>query len=295
MDARAMIAFSIGVGAYSVGSTLYFSGLFRKPTPRLLLASRVALGLGALGHLWHIIWTSLVTHSCPIESVHFALSASALVMICVFLVSSRSLRVESLGAIVGPIALAFLIMAEFVTGSASAPRVPRFWLALHITANMLGVGLFLLAGAASAFYLYVERSLKQKSHLLMPGAMPALDALDLTAFRLLILGYPLLTFGAVTGGMFLSELDLRRSADVVRALFGYTSWLVLGLVLLWRGPFGNRGRKSALGTLLGVACVVLVLVLYLIESGATIQVARARGMGTAAPHQIAPPRGQAAS
>jgi ABC-type uncharacterized transport system permease subunit len=210
-------------------------------------------------------------------------------MIGVFLVSSQRLRVEPLGALVGPIALAFLIMAEFVAGPGAAPRVPRFWLALHITANMLGVGLFLLAGAASAFYLYVERNLKRKSHLLMPGAMPALDALDLTAFRLLILGYPLLTFGAVTGGMFLSELDLRRSADVVRALFGYCSWLVLGLVLLWRGPFGNRGRKSAIGTLLGVACVLLVLALYLIESGRTPRVA-----SPAVQNLVAPSRGHAA-
>jgi ABC-type uncharacterized transport system permease subunit len=265
-----MVAFSVGVGAYSVGSTLYFSGLFRRSTPLLSRAARIALVVGALGHLVHILWTSLVSRTCPVESMHFALSASALFMTFVFLVSSRRFRVEPLGVLVGPIALALLIMTEFVARDGVLPRVPRFWLSLHITANLLGVGFFLLAGAASAFYLFAERKLKQKAKGFIPGSMPALDSLDLTAYRLLILGYPLLTFGVVTGGMFMSELQIHRPGELVRALLGYLSWLLLGLVLLWRGPLGNRGRKSAIGTLLGVSCVVLLLLFYLVQSSPSV-------------------------
>jgi len=262
-----MIVFALGVGAYSVGSTLYFSGLFRKPTSGLMRAARLALGLGALAHALYILWTSFLTHKCPIESMHFALSASALVMVAVFWALGPRFRVEPLGALVGPIGLAFWIAAEFLGKSGIVPRVPRFWLSLHIAANLLGVGLFLLAGVASAFYLYVERNLKRKSTTLIPGAMPALDSLDLTAYRLLILGYPFLTFGVVTGGMFLSELNFAHPTELLRPLLGYSSWLLLGLVLLWRGPLGNRGRKSAIGTLLGVSCVLLLLLLYLSGEG----------------------------
>jgi ABC-type uncharacterized transport system permease subunit len=262
-----MIVFALGVGAYSVGSTLFFSGLFRRPTSRLLKAARLALGLGVVAHLVYILWTSFLTHKCPIESMHFALSASALVMAAVFWALGPRFRVEPLGALVGPIALGFWIAAEFLARDGVAPRVPRFWLSLHIAANLFGVGLFLLAGVASGFYLYVERNLKRKQKTLIPGAMPALDSLDLTAYRLLILGYPLLTFGVVTGGMFLSELNFNSPAELVRPLLGYSSWLLLGLVLLWRGPLGNRGRKSAIGTLLGVSCVLLLLLFYLTGEG----------------------------
>lgn len=265
MDAGAVVAFSLAVMAYSVASTLFFGALLRKVSLSVLRAARFAL-LGAIvAHAGLIVWSAFVAHLCPVGSMQFAVSSASWVMAVGFFWAEPRYRVGALGALVGPIALGLLVLAEFLSSPPGDVPLSRVWLALHVTANLLGVGLFLLAGVASAFYLYVERSLKQKSRTLLPGGMPALDSLDLLAFRLLVLGYPLLTFGVVTGGIFVRELGAADSASLARAVLGYISWLFLGTVLVWRGALGHRGKKSAFGTLAGVFCVVLLLLVYLVR------------------------------
>lgn len=265
MQATSVIAFSLGVVAYSVASTLFFVALLRQASSRSGRYGALFLGAASVFHAAHIVITAFLTRTCPVESMHFTLSASALVMAIGFLGVRRRFRLDALGALVGPIALAFLITAQFLAVPADEPAVPRFWLALHVTANLLGVGLFLLAGAASAFYLILERRLKLKRGLAGHGRLPALDSLDFVTMRLLVLGYPLLTFGVVTGGMFFQSLSGHDSVSVLRAALGYASWLLLGIVLLSRALLGHRGHKSAQGTLAGVACVVLLLFVYLLS------------------------------
>jgi ABC-type uncharacterized transport system permease subunit len=141
-------------------------------------------------------------------------------------------------------------------------------LAFHITANVLGVGLFLLAGAASVFYLVQERRLKQKRIHFAGKRLPPLDALDATEHRLLLAGFPLLTLGVVTGAMFISQIGPITSAASVRAVLGYATWVLVAGVLVLRALAGWRGRRAAWGTLLGVLCVLLVIFMYAISPGA---------------------------
>ena len=162
---------------------------------------------------------SLLSHVCPVESLHFALSLSALIATSVYLGLRKRFRLHAIGAFVAPVALTFLVGAQFV-GSPAQPGqgMPRALLALHITANLLGVGLFLLAGAAGAFYLVQESRLKHKRFGKLTNKLPPLDALDSAVHRLLLAGFPLLTFGIVTGAVFASSLDQASTASVARAI-----------------------------------------------------------------------------
>jgi ABC-type uncharacterized transport system permease subunit len=89
--------------------------------------------------------------------------------------------------------------------------------------------------------------------------LPPLDALDLTEHRLLLAGFPLLTFGIVSGAVFAARLD-------ARAALGYTAWVLVAGVLVLRAVAGWRGRRAAYGTLAGVACTLLVLLFYVVHS-----------------------------
>lgn len=264
-----LITFYLGVIAYSVASTLFFGALL---SPRSAAPSRwgaPVLTLGAAAHAAHIVLTSFVTHVCPVASMHFALSSSALVMVLAFLGLRQRAKIDALGAFVGPAALTFLVASQFLSIPGGRAQVPRFWLSLHITANLLGVGVFLLAGAASGFYLVIERRLKQKRFGIALARLPSLELLDRLAFRLLILGYPLLTFGVVSGGFFYQALSTASWPVLVRALLGVVSWLLLGTVLFLRSMLRFRGRRSAWGTIAGVSCVVLILGIYLVRPGGT--------------------------
>jgi ABC-type uncharacterized transport system permease subunit len=266
----ATIAFYLGVIAYSVAATLFFLDLARRDgtSPRGQWAPRL-LALGAGLHAIHVVTASLLSHVCPIDSLHFALSFTALIAVGAYLALRKRLRLEALGAFITPVALTFLIGAQFVGQSSEAVRgISRTLLMLHIAANVGGVGLFVIAGAAGSVYLVQEHRLKTKKRLALHASrLPPLDALDNTTHRLLLAGFPLLTFGVVTGAVFSHQLTSTGSAEFLRSVLGYTTWLTLGTVLVLRKTAGLRGRKAAYGTVFGVLCMLIVMLLYAVRSG----------------------------
>ncbi|HEY0467753.1 MAG TPA: cytochrome c biogenesis protein CcsA, partial [Polyangiaceae bacterium] len=144
----------------------------------------------------------------------------------------------------------------------------RTLLMFHIAANVLGIGLFLIAGAAGSVYLVQERRLRTKKRVAaaMGSHLPPLDALDTTTHRLLLAGFPLLTFGVVTGAVFSHQLTNLSGAESLRSLLGYATWLLLAAVLVLRKTAGFSGRKAAYGTIAGVVCMLLVLLMYVVRS-----------------------------
>jgi ABC-type uncharacterized transport system permease subunit len=172
--------------------------------------------------------------------------------------------VDALGALVGPLALAFLVGAEFVGERAQRELSSDPLLLLHIAANVFGVGLFLLAGASGAFYVVEERRLKSR-RMGLGSRLPPLASLDRATHRLLLAGFPLLTFGIVSGSFFIGHIQQANTPDVLRLLLGYTSWLVLGAGLVARRLVGWSGRRAAYGTLAGVGCVLLVMLVYVVK------------------------------
>jgi ABC-type uncharacterized transport system permease subunit len=226
--------------------------------------------VGALIHAVHVVAASLLSRVCPVESLHFGLSLSALGAVVAYLLLHRRFRLHAVGALVAPLALTFLIGAQFVSAPRADADLPRGLLAFHIAANLIGLGVFVVAGGSSALYVLLERRLRQKKLGLSPTSsrLPPLDALDRAAHRLLLAGFPLLTFGVVTGAVFTQHAPAAGGVAVLRTVLGYTTWGLLATVLLLRQTIGLRGRRAAYGTLAGVACVLIVLLVYAVRGGA---------------------------
>ncbi|WP_437898773.1 cytochrome C assembly family protein [Sorangium sp. So ce124] len=226
------------------------------------------LGLGALGHATYVTLASFVARVCPVHSVHFMLSVASLLAIGVYLVARRRFRVDALGLLIGPLGLAFLLGTFFLGKPHPEPKFSPLFIAAHIMANLLGIALFLLAGASAALYLVQEKRLKQKRHVERMGNLPPLDTLDRAVHIFLSAGFPLLTLGIVTGTYWAHRLEMGNTEEVMRAIFGYATWLLIALVLLLRAAAGWRGRRAAYGTIAGLACAGAVLVIYLVRPAA---------------------------
>jgi ABC-type uncharacterized transport system permease subunit len=210
---------------------------------------------------------SLLSNICPVQSLHFGLSVSALAAAGAYLLLYRRARLYATGAVVAPVALTFMVAAQFVGADAGVEELSRPLLIAHIAANVLGVGLFVLAGASGLFYLVEDRFLKRKRVDSLAGRLPPLDSLDRAMHGLLLAGFPLLTFGVVTGAVFARELGGMASVALLRSLLGYATWVVLAAVLVLRRVAGVRGRRAAYGTLAGVVCVLLVVLVYALRPG----------------------------
>jgi len=229
--------------------------------PLLLL---VGVGL----HSAHIVVSSLVLHVCPVEGMHFGMSVVSVVACGIYLAMRRRYRIDVVGAFVAPLALTFLLASRFVAASAQEPssRMKSAILPLHVTVNLLGDGLFMLAFAAAVAYLVQENQVKKKRLGGVFLRLPPLDALDRAEHKFLLAGFPLLTIGILTGTIWARRVEGGVGADVGRALFGYATWMLFAGVLFLRAAAGWRGRRAAYGTIAGFGFAVVVLILYFLKS-----------------------------
>lgn len=245
---------------------MHLAGSDRVPSAARL-APRLVL-VGVLLHASHIVVSSLVLHVCPVEGMHFAMSVVSVLAGVVYLAARTRYRIDVVGAFVTPVALTFLIASRWVGVGTPEPsaRLRSAILPLHVTVNLVGDALFLLACAAAVAYLVQEQKLKKKQLAGIFQRLPPLDALDQAEHRFLLLGFPLLTIGILTGTIWARRIELGSTSDLARAGLGYATWFLFAGVLFLRAVAGWRGRRAAYGTIFGFGLALLVLGLYLWRS-----------------------------
>ncbi|MGH7438854.1 MAG: cytochrome C assembly family protein [Polyangiaceae bacterium] len=224
------------------------------------------VALGVPLHASQIVVWSLVLGVCPVEGIHFALSVASMLACLAYVLGRLRFRMDAVGAFVAPQALAFLLASRFVGPAIDGePRLRSALLPFHVASSLFGIALFTLASAAAVAYLLQERHLKRKE---LDGVdrLPPIDALDRAEHRFLVAGFPLLTIGILTGTIWAREVQAGGAADVARAALSYAAWALIAGVLLLRAAAGWRGRRAAVGTILGFGLTMLVLVFYLVRS-----------------------------
>lgn len=279
------LTFAVSVLLYGAASALFYLDVARTTTSSGGASGRLpatspaptatrgrlppALLTGAaLGHAAYVAQASFIAHVCPIHSVHFLLSVASLFASAAYLTLRSRFRIDALGLLVAPLGMAFLLGTYFLGKPAPEPKLSPWFITFHVLVNLVGVGLFLLAGGAAALYLVQERRIKEKRRGSRIGNLPALDTLDAAEHRFLVYGFPLLTLGIITGTYWAQKLETGSPDEVMRTVFGYASWLLIGGVLLLRAAAGWRGRRSAYGTILGLCCATAVLIIYLARPSA---------------------------
>jgi ABC-type uncharacterized transport system permease subunit len=258
------VALYITTAAYAAASALYFAG-FAGPEASAILARRAhrALAVAVLAHAIYVVTASVIADACPVLSLDFFGSMAALVASLSFLLVRRRAKIDGLGAYLAPIALA-LVLGSHLLG---APRrgLGGALLALHVTANVIGDALFLLATVAAALYLVEHHRIKGKHPAGIVGRLPALDSLDRAEHGFLLTGFALLSVGIATGIIRARAIGETSTGASVRALLAWGTWIVFGGVIGTRFFLGWRGRRAALGTIAGFAFAVAVVVAYAIK------------------------------
>ncbi len=268
--------FFVAVLLYGAASALFFLDVVRKDTRRAGARASVApsrrawlaatcLGVAAAFHLGYVTFASLIARVCPVNSVHFSLSMASILAIAVYLPARRRYHVDAIGVLLAPLGLVFVLGTFFLGEPGPAHSLGPVFLALHVLANLAGAALFLLAGGAALLYLVQEKRLKKKRAVGRIGNLPPLEVLDQAVHRFLIAGFPLLTLGVLTGTIWAKSLESGSVEEILRAVLGYATWLVIATVLLLRAAAGWRGRRAAYGTIAGFCCVAAVLVVYLVR------------------------------
>lgn len=255
----AAVCFMITLVLYIVATVSFLSYSLRRSEA----LSNVSLGMTAAGFVSHTVALVLriagASSSAP-PSFSDALSFFSWMIILVFLVVELRHRIHVLGSFMVPLALVSLISAAALpeTVPTLQPVFKTLW--FHVTLSMLGAVGFTVAFVAGVMYLIQDRLLKSKQFNVLYNKLPALDFLDHLNQQSIVLGFPLLTLGIVTGAI---SAQFARGSYVSwnpEQTWALVTWLFYFIVLLGRLTIGWRAKRAAYLTVIGFACVILTLV-----------------------------------
>jgi len=249
---------------YALASVLYLVLLTKgsetiRRVPGLVFVS--AMGI----HLTFLTFEGPPPGDYPLSDMSQILSVSSFGIGVAFLLASYRFDVTVLGAFVVPIALMlFLASGLGSTFAPVSPGVQSVVLRLHIAANVLGLAAFAIAFAAGVAYVVQERLLRRRRLGGVFQRLPSLDLLDTIGLRAVLTGFPLLTFGMVSGTFWLLNAD--GSEVYLSQLLGFGAWAIFAGVLVLRVAAGWQGHKAAVGTIMGFVCTLLVLAGYAVRA-----------------------------
>jgi ABC-type uncharacterized transport system permease subunit len=260
------IVFIVTVVLYAISAIAFFFHLSRRRWRLDRLASG-ALALAVIAHFVFLISDSFATEKVLRTPISQTLAGASLLISIGYLLQMRRQRLPVLGTFVVPLALLFLLGAGLPSHGHRIPVTMGSALVnLHIGFSTLGVVLFTLAFAAAVTYLIQEMLLRSKQISGVFQKLPALDLLDTVGFRFVTLGFPLFTVGIVLGSVTSLRIGMGLFSFAAPQGCALLAWVFFAFILLTRAIAGWRGRRAALGTVMGFLCAVATLVGYLLRN-----------------------------
>jgi ABC-type uncharacterized transport system permease subunit len=204
------------------------------------------------------------------------LSATMALSVAVFWIESLYFEVASMRLLVLPLAGICAALPLFFPGSrilgAVAAQDGTFSNAAfdaHLVVALLAYGLLTIAALQALTMAALDRWLhgsmdKNNSRSFWPSVqrallapLPPLLAMERVLFRIVALGFALLTLTVLTGMVFSQELFHRPLRFDEKTIFTGISWLTFGALLLGRAFYGWRGRVALRWTLAGFLAMFL--------------------------------------
>jgi cytochrome c-type biogenesis protein CcsB len=147
------------------------------------------------------------------------------------------------------------------------PALQNVWVLIHVSLTVLGLVAFTVAFVMGVMYLIQERLLKSKRFNSLYNELPSLDLLDEFNRKAVVLGFPLLTLGMITGAVLSQNIwKAYFSLQPVETLTLVT-WLFYLVMLHGRLTVGWRAKKAAYLAVLGFVTVVLTVGINFIAKG----------------------------
>jgi cytochrome c-type biogenesis protein CcsB len=199
----------------------------------------------------------------PVQNLHETLSTFGWAIVGVFLMFQIKFHLMVLGALVAPMATLAVVIASILPGPPVEldPLFRGLWRTFHMGTLILGVAAFAIAFLVGILYLVQEKAIKDKKRGFFFRRLPSLNLLDSMGYSCLITGFPLLTFGIITGVIYAQMIRGRFWSWNHKEILAGITWLVYAALLHERLAVGWRGRRAAIMTIVGF--VILIFTFFL--------------------------------
>lgn len=183
-----------------------------------------------------------------------ALSASSWLLVTIVLLSRGRRTLDPVGIVVYPIA-SLTVLLELRFPASIKTHVASAALDTHILFSMLAYSLLGIAALLAVLLLIQDRQLRNKHPGGFMRALPPLAQVETLMFRVLQLGFLLLSIALVTGFVFLEDLFAQHLAH--KTVFSLLSWLLFASLLWGHVRHGWRGRYAVRWLLGGYAALLV--------------------------------------
>ncbi len=252
--------------AYVAAAMLFSAHLRGRGATSERWATRT-LGLAIAAHVAFLGTDYALSGRAPLSTMHETLAVLSLLIAVSFLATMRRHRLVVLGAFITPVTLLLFLGAALRGPVGRVPDgVRSALLPFHIAVNVLGLAAFALAFAVAVAYVIQEQLLRKRQLGGIFQRLPSLDVLDSLGFRLVTIGFPLFTLGVITGSFWAVRLGSASPTNFSAGQgFAVLAWLFFATVLLSRVAGGWRGRRAAIGTMLGFLCAMVAVGGYVLR------------------------------
>ncbi len=130
----------------------------------------------------------------------------------------------------------------------------------HLLVAMMAYSLLTIAALHALLMTVVERHLHHPATHSILTNLPPLLAMEKLLFRIIWIGFILLTLTLLSGAVFSKEVFGQPLTFSHKTLFGFISWGVFAALLIGRQLYGWRGRIAIRWTLTGFAILLLAYI-----------------------------------
>jgi len=234
--------------AVKIPNTTNVKTLDYKRTEKLARIATAMMILGTLLLFAGVLARGLSAGRVPWGNMYEFSITGALAFSAAYLGALRTFDLRWLGLLVSFAVLLTLGTAVAVLYRPSAPLVPALkstWLVIHVSAAIISGGVFLLANAIAAAYLYLDSMESKGDRTAWAKRLPSLEYLDQLSYRLVAFVFPLWTFAVIAGAIWAESAWGRYWGWDPKETWAFITWVAYAAYLHARVTIGWRGRRAA--------------------------------------------------
>ena len=226
--------------------------------------STALLTVGLVLHSGGLVFRWLETHQTgygyvPLSNMYESLIFFSWTIVLVYLILEFKYRQRIIGVFVTPFAFLAIALTSIIPGidAKIVPLVPALqsnWLAIHVVTCFLGYASFAVSFGISILYLIQDKKGATKEG----GSrwLPSISILDEINYKSIVIGFPMLTLGIVTGAAWANYAWGSYLSWDPKETWSLITWFVYAAFLHARFTKDWRGRKAAILSIVGFSAVL---------------------------------------
>ena len=219
-------------------------------------SASVLLPAALLLHAW-VSWNGVATPEGLDISLANAVSVVGGLVAAVAWASGLLGTLPAIGTVVLPVAAASALLPALLTNPSRFAYGGDAIAAVHVAVALVSYAMFLVAALQALVMMGLEKRLRRRLPDPESAALPPLLTLERFLFRLVAVGFVLLTLTLVSGIMFTEQLFGKPLQWNHKSVFSVLGWLTFGALLWGRWRYGWRGRIALRWIISGTVFVFL--------------------------------------